>query len=148
MSQTTKKFDIGIISLREIGMKINTEELHKINPNNLEVSFGMRLCKEKENELILILHTIINLIEEQRKEIFSYSCEHNFHIDHMDDAIECNEDRLIDKVQIMPTLIGIAFSGMRGMVAIRTAGTPLEQYPLPIINPKEFSDYFMKQSNL
>lgn len=66
----------------------------------------------------------------------------------MNDAIECNEDRLIDKVQIMPTLIGIAFSGMRGMVAIRTAGTPLEQYPLPIINPKEFSDYFMKQSNL
>ena len=59
MSQTTKKFDIGIISLREIGMKINTEELHKINPNNLEVSFGMRLCKEKENELILRLGRMI-----------------------------------------------------------------------------------------
>lgn len=147
MSQIIKHFDIGIISLREIGMQINTEELHKINPNNLEVSFGMRLCKEKENELILILHTIINLIEEHRKEIFKYSCEHKFHIGHMVDAIECNEDRLIDKVQIMPTLIGIAFSGMRGMVAIRTAGTPLEQYPLPIINPKEFCDHFMKQSN-
>ena len=66
----------------------------------------------------------------------------------MDDAIECNEDRLIDKVQIMPTLIGIAFSGMRGMVAIRTAGTPLEQYPLPLIKPKEFCDHFIKQSNL
>ena len=38
------------------------------------------------------------------------------------------------KVNIFPTLLSAAYSSLRGIVYARTLATPLEKYPIPIID--------------
>lgn len=40
---------------------------------------------------------------------------------------------------IMPHLISVAIGTMRGILVVKTAGTNLSKYPLPIIDPMQLT---------
>lgn len=72
----------------------------------------------------------------------SYTHEFTFWVENLDDFIDVNEDEQKDKsIDLDPlmgaTLIGIAYSTIRGIVFTRTQGTSLNAIILPVIDPKE-----------
>jgi hypothetical protein len=48
--------------------------------------------------------------------------------------VDKENKKLNMKVNIIPTLLGAAYSSLRGIVYARTLETPLEKYPIPMID--------------
>ncbi len=48
--------------------------------------------------------------------------------------VDKENKKLNMKVNIFPTLLGAAYSSLRGIVYARTLETPLEKYPIPMID--------------
>ena len=53
----------------------------------------------------------------------------------LDSVVDVDQEnkKLNMKVNILPTLLGAAYSSLRGIVYARTLATPLEKYPVPMI---------------
>jgi hypothetical protein len=71
------------------------------------------------------------------KRILFHESEYWFNIPNLEEAVFIKGDNVQDKVGVLPTLLGICFSTARGMITVRTSGTILDDFPLPIINPTE-----------
>lgn len=56
----------------------------------------------------------------------------------MEELIDTKKsDVFKDNSGIFPTLIGISVSSLRGILVVKTAGTPLSEFPLPLVNPTD-----------
>ena len=70
--------------------------------------------------------------------LYEASVEINFSISSLSALIDiAPEKRTLEmKVDILPTLLGIAYSTLRGIVYTRTLSSPLESFPIPAIDIK------------
>lgn len=68
--------------------------------------------------------------------LFESSAEFNYSVLSLDTVMDVDKEnkKLNMKVNIFPTLLGAAYSSLRGIVYARTLTTPLEKYPLPMID--------------
>lgn len=68
--------------------------------------------------------------------LFESSAEFNYSVLSLDAVMDVdNENKKLNmKVNIFPVLLGAAYSSLRGIVYARTLTTPLEKYPLPMID--------------
>lgn len=67
---------------------------------------------------------------------FESSAEFNYSVLSLGDimVVDKENNKLNVKANILPTLIGAAYSSLRGIVYARTLTTPLEKFPIPIID--------------
>ena len=68
--------------------------------------------------------------------LFESSAEFNYSVLSLDTVMDVDKEnkKLNMKVNIFPTILGAAYSSLRGIVYARTLTTPLEKYPLPMID--------------
>lgn len=68
--------------------------------------------------------------------LFESSAEFNYSVLSLDAVMDVDKEnkKLNMKVNIFPPLLGAAYSSLRGIVYARTLTTPLEKYPLPMID--------------
>lgn len=68
--------------------------------------------------------------------LFESSAEFNYSVLSLNAVMDVdNENKKLNmKVNIFPALLGAAYSSLRGIVYARTLTTPLEKYPLPMID--------------
>ena len=68
--------------------------------------------------------------------LFESSAEFNYSVLSLDTVMDVDKEnkKLNMKVNIFPALLGAAYSSLRGIVYARTLTTPLEKYPLPMID--------------
>lgn len=68
--------------------------------------------------------------------LFESSAEFNYSVLSLDTMMDVDKEnkKLNMKVNIFPALLGAAYSSLRGIVYARTLTTPLEKYPLPMID--------------
>lgn len=68
--------------------------------------------------------------------LFESSAEFNYSVLSLDTVMDVDKEnkKLNMKVNIFPPLLGAAYSSLRGIVYARTLTTPLEKYPLPMID--------------
>ena len=68
--------------------------------------------------------------------LFESSAEFNYSVLSLDTVMDVDKEnkKLNMKVNIFPILLGAAYSSLRGIVYARTLTTPLEKYPLPMID--------------
>lgn len=68
--------------------------------------------------------------------LFESSAEFNYSVLSLDAVMDVDKEnkKLNMNVNIFPSLLGAAYSSLRGIVYARTLTTPLEKYPLPMID--------------
>ncbi len=68
--------------------------------------------------------------------LFESSAEFNYSVLSLDAVMDVDKEnkKLNMKVNIFPSLLDAAYSSLRGIVYARTLTTPLEKYPLPMID--------------
>ena len=68
--------------------------------------------------------------------LFESSAEFNYSVLSLDAVMDVDKEnkKLNMKVNVFPTLLGAAYSSLRGIVYARTLATPLEKYPIPMID--------------
>ena len=127
-----KKFGFRLIRCKELSFESAPVSVKAIPADAVSFQYGFRIMPFEKKGVSLIVTGIILVDGVQ---VFKLASEFVFEITPMEGVIELMPDgRLQDHANIVPTLFGIAYSTLRGMLAVRTAGTPLEKYPLPIID--------------
>lgn len=127
-----KSVGYRIVRCKELSFESKIVSNGKVPGNAVSYQFGCQMHPGPDNRLAFVL-SVVTLIE--GIQAFKLESETVFEISPFDTAISVDADgQLVDYVGIIPTLFGLSFSTMRGMVAIRTAGTVLENYPIPIID--------------
>lgn len=111
------------------------------NPEDVVVDLVARLEDDRPAErLTLRMGVVYSYMRSMvRRRLLRHTVEVVFSIPSMDDFVPPTPAR--DKIDISPSvmsmMLGVAIGALRGMVAQKTAGTPLEERPLPLINISE-----------
>lgn len=122
-----------LVKCEELSYKTNIDSSLDINSDNLSFNYGFKLIHVGENRVSFHIAVLYRVGYD---DILKQESAITYDFEHLDDAISfTSDDRFVDKVGIVPTLFSIAYSTVRGMLAIRTAGSRLENFPAPIINP-------------
>ena len=97
--------------------------------------------------IIKMAENVITIIPQIRylhlnTKLYEASVEINFSISSLSALIDIDpENRTLEmKVDILPTLLGIAYSTLRGIVYTRTLSSPLESFPIPAIDIKVLAE--------
>lgn len=72
-----------------------------------------------------------------RRELLSYVMTADFHIGGLNDIASFDDADALIPVDIMRMILNAGIGALRGMIALRTAGTVLESHPLPMFNLRE-----------
>ncbi len=103
--------------------------------------FELGTALDKENEFIgLSLMTNIQALGKRDKELEvrgSYTHEIIFKVDNLEEFLKTDEGSVRINAALGSTLVGIAYSTVRGIIYSRTQGTSLGVVMLPVISPLE-----------
>ncbi len=111
-------------------------ELNSIPEERLKFQYKIDTVIQMSKGNILVIPSIRYSYENQEllvaNAVFTYS------VLNLDSAIIVDKEnqRINVKADIFPSLVGAAYSTLRGIVFARTSGTPLAKYPLPMIEVK------------
>ena len=96
-----------------------------IEQSLLKINLSMRIDDKNKKDGIIILYLRF-FYNYASKDILNY--EGGFHF-----KISGEGDKK-DISKVLPILFSISYSTLRGMVAVRSLGTSLENYPVPLID--------------
>lgn len=93
------------------------------------------IIKMVENEILVIPHVRYAY---KGEELFEANVTVKYSILNMDSAVSLDEEKNMVNfnADILPSLIGSAYSTLRGIVYVRTYGTSIGKFPLPMIEVK------------
>lgn len=149
MSTKKRKIEIRLLRVKEVGFYMDSsldmvKEL--INPGDLNISFGLRLAPDIQHDLLeLNVVVIYRFNGKEGRKILEIESLNMFEIKNLKDLLLVNEEAIEDRSGIVPTLVGVAIGTIRGILVTRTAGTPMDKYPLPMVNPETLSENILQK---
>lgn len=108
------------------------------NRGNVDVGLSARIERDASTDrLRLRLSAVYTYMREMvRRPLLEYAVEAEFEIPELDEYVAFSGDRSMIDIPpgVMTMMLGVAVGALRGMIAQRTAGTALEDRPLPLVN--------------
>lgn len=142
MEKTATSVSYCILSCKEISFEMKHSPSGKLHADEVSFTFNCKLKPEKPH-LAIVLEASLLIAGESSVKVASESI---FEITPFDSAFDVSaEGKIVDHIGILPTLFGLAYSSTRGMMAVRTAGTPLGNYPLPIIDAVDMTKKMLRR---
>lgn len=134
-NESETNIQIRLIQVEEKSFKYDLSEvlLTTFDENNLKINIGYKLLPDLNANIIAVEITAKYLYSDS--ELIEYTSSLTFKSPDLSDIIEITDNKIIEKTVIIPTLLSIAIGTLRGMLAIKTTGTILKDFPLPLIDP-------------
>ena len=109
-------------------------DLSSISEESLQFQYKIGTVIELAENTITVVPSIRYMFE--GAVLFESSAEFNYSVLSLDAVMDVDKEnkKLNMKVNVFPTLLGAAYSSLRGIVYARTLATPLEKYPIPMID--------------
>jgi hypothetical protein len=102
----------------------------------IEIGFNFQLLKSK-NEFGV--RTLIQYLF-KGDEILKYENQIDFDVKNLDQVVSLGKDKLNIKDEFLLSLLSVVIGTTRGMMIKNTMGKRINDFPLPILNPKEVLD--------
>jgi hypothetical protein len=102
----------------------------------IEIGFNFQLLKSK-NEFGV--RTLIQYLF-KGDEILKYENQIDFDVKNLDQVVSLEKDKLNIKDEFLLSLLSVVIGTTRGMMIKNTMGKRINDFPLPILNPKEVLD--------
>lgn len=135
--ETRQTVGYRLVKCKERSFEVKLVSGKKYSEKSVSFHFGCKIEPAEKNQISFIINVFYTI---DNQEVFRQETETVFELDPIDQAIEYQSDgRIVDHVNIVPTLLGLSYSSTRGMIAIRTAGTGLEFFPAPIVDAAEIA---------
>ena len=96
--------------------------LNRVQLDEMDIAFGIRYEFKKE----VVLESVYRFV---------------FEVKNLSDFVILHEDGTFTVKHLMPHLLSVAVGTMRGILVVRTAGSDLSRYPLPIIDANELNAF-------
>lgn len=146
MEQKEIKVQFRLISISEVKSMIATaDKLSSLSSaSEVQISFTNQVYPEvKDNKISLVFGAKYTFKESVLMDI---AYRFSFAVKDLDKYVTLNLDGSASITTIMPILINIAMGGMRGIVAVKSAGTVLEKYPVPVIDERSLLQALSKKN--
>jgi len=140
----SKNIQMKLLSVEEKRFKSDLDEAlaDVINDSNLKFNIGYSLLPNQNNNSIVVEIAAKFLFNE--RELLYLVASLTFGFPAFDEIFEIKDSKILEKATIIPTLMNVAIGTLRGMVASKTSGTFLRNFPLPLIDPNSL---LKKQDN-
>lgn len=102
----------------------------------IEIGFNFQILKNK-NEFGV--RTMIQYLF-KGDEILKYENQIDFDVKNLDQVVNLEKDKLNIKDEFLLSLLSVVIGTTRGMMIKNTMGKRINDFPLPILNPKEVLD--------
>ncbi len=150
MTSEKKEVLIRIRKIKEI--EFSYKDL-SIDPKHIEFGKNLKFALSfnykpdlKNNTFVLKTH-IIYTFENEQEPVLTFINEITFDVLGIEKVVrvkkETNEFEINNNLLI--PLISVAIGTTRGMLAVKTTGKKINEFPLPILNPKEVLDQLNKK---
>lgn len=133
--------NIRLSELQEIEQlsSISRRNIRHYDGSPVRVSLNVRIePDEREKTVTMVVGvsylTVHRLMQER---LLQYTVGAVFEFDNCDGHVSVGGDSCMLNTHTAVMMLGVTIGSLRGMLALRTAGTFLKRYPLPIINISE-----------
>ncbi len=133
-----KDIAITLVDLGEVSgaSAINRRALRRLTREQISVDMNVKVVPDTERSMLSVLvscsyRAVIGLIRERLLVCTAFA---TFEVEDLAEQIKQNGDTSLLPTPLMMNMLGIAVGALRGIVAVRTADTPLHRRPLPIIS--------------
>ena len=128
------KFRLVSISNEKTTAISEDSNLASISEDSLQFQYKIGTIIKFAENTITVIPSIRYMFE--GAVLFESSAEFNYSVLSLDAVMDVDKEnkKLNMKVNIFPTLLGAAYSSLRGIVYVRTLATLLEKYPIPMID--------------
>ena len=130
------KFRLVSIDSEQYTPKFEGIEFDSIPEERLKFQYKIDTEIQMSKGRILVIPSIRYSYEE--RELLAASAIFTYSVFNLANAIAVDKEnqRINVNADLFPSLVGAAYSTLRGIVYARTIGTPLAKYPLPMIEVK------------
>ena len=129
---------ISLKSVREIrgASVVNRRAALRAAGKPVQVDMAVRVVPDIERSTVSLLVTASYIYAGplRRERLMTCSALASFEIENLMQHVEINGEDVVVASRVMMTMLGIAVGALRGIIAVRTAGTTLANRPLPIID--------------
>jgi len=139
-----KEVKFRLLKIREISFSCNdflVEPDVQFNEENLIVKIGSQLKPNLEDDTFSVRLLAKYLLKKESESIvlLSFETETIFKILHLADHIifSKTKNEFTTDNNLLLTFTSIAIGSLRGMLVVKTSGTPLNNFPLPLVNPTD-----------
>lgn len=141
-----KNIELKLQNIKESYVFIDSEVLtspdFKIKDTKIEMGFKPDI--ETDNNIFTLHLSVIYKIADIK--IVEITTASSFYVKDLKKVIKLEENKKFqDKLGLVPTLLGITIGTMRGILFVKTVGTKLSEYPLPLINPTDLCEHFKEK---
>jgi hypothetical protein len=144
MKDVTSNMEIQLrlIKVQETGFFMDTAKLSSItnkNPELFNIEIGLQVLPDLSKDLLDLELIVRYLLREDsvNNKVVELQTSNLFEIHNLSNVLSITDTELTDKNNVIPTLVGIALGTLRGILVVKGAGTILNEYPIPIVNPTD-----------
>ena len=144
----TQEVQVKLLKVRELSFSctdiVNDLDNSVIEKDlHIEIGFDFQIKKES-NEFII--GTFIQYLF-KKDEILKYENQTIFIVLNIDQVVTTENDKLNIKDEFLISLLSVVIGTTRGMMIKNTMGKKINEFPLPILNPKELIDNIKAKNN-
>ena len=131
MTESNGNIQMRLISVNEVSfMMLPGKITEEVLPENIKLGFSSQIQPEVENNKIALVFGVKYELEED--ELLECVYRFEFEVRDLAQFITIEDNDNITITYIMPHFVSVAIGTMRGILVVKTAGTNLSKYPLPI----------------
>lgn len=137
MSDNNLNVQIRLISVNEVSFMMSPAKIAEdMDPESIQLGFSNQVQLDVENDRIAL---IFGTRYETRGEVVLESVyRFKFEVKGLAQFTKIDNDS-VTITRIMPYLISVAEGTMRGILVVKTAGTNVSKFPLPMIDPNQLN---------
>ena len=133
------RIQMRLLSVDEVSFMMTSDAIDEnVDPNTIQVGFSNGVEPDVANNkfsLVFGVRYVVNGIV-----LLESVYRFNFAVVALKQYITFNDDQSITITQLMPHFLSVAVGTMRGILVVKTAGTSLAKYPLPIIDINKLNE--------
>ncbi len=131
MTESNGNIQMRLISVNEVSfMMLPGKITEEVLPENIKLGFSSQIQPEVENNKIALVFGVKYELEED--ELLECVYRFEFEVRDLAQFITIEDNDNITITYIMPHFVSVAIGTMRGILVVKTAGTNLSKYPLPM----------------
>lgn len=133
MAQTNINIQMRLISANEVSFMMSPGKVDEnVAPEAMQIGFSSQIKPNNEKNRITIIFGTKYVIagEVALESVYSFI----FEVKDLSQFLTINDDQSITVSHIMPHFLSVAVGTMRGILVVKTAGTNLSKFPLPMVD--------------
>lgn len=138
MAEDNVNIQMRLASVSEVSFMMSPGKLgDNVNPEAIQIGFSTQIQPNVEKNVFnLVFGTRYDL---EGDVVLESIYQFEFEVKNLSQFIVVNDNKSITVNHIMPHFLSVAVGTMRGILVVKTAGTNLSKYPLPMIDGNQLN---------